>query len=153
MLVAAASMPGADDPLSPFSVVAIRPATTSLFIATVTMSFEPFVRHRTEFSSAYSARVFPYFFWSEKGRIWIVVPDEVLRRAARGEPIDFAGHALSESGDERKVSGRAFPTGPTGGKITVRVYVSRRIALTYDTTYELKGPAALSAAITPRPAR
>ena len=30
-------------------------------------------------------------------------------------------------------------SGPTTGRIRVKVYVTRKIALTYETTYELKG--------------
>jgi hypothetical protein len=148
-LLAAAPL-RAEDPLARFNVVDIKPAVTSIIIATVTMSMPAFVRKSTVYSSTYSAKVFPYFFYNEKGRIWIIVPDDLLKRAARGQPVDFTGHALSDSGDERKVEGHAVPTGPWGGKIRVRVYVTRRISLVYDTTYELKGSANPLAAATPR---
>jgi hypothetical protein len=140
----------ADDSLARFNVVDIRPAVTSIIIATVSMSMPPFVRKNVVYSSTYSAKVFPYFFYNEKGRIWIVVPDEDIRRAAKGQPVDFVGHALSESGEARKVEGRAVPTGPTSGRIRVRVFVTRRISLTYDTTYELKGTARTTADVTPK---
>jgi hypothetical protein len=103
------------------------------------MTMPPFVRKNIVYSSTYSAKVFPYFFYNEKGRIWMIVPDELLRQAAAGHPVDFVGHALSDSGEERRVQGRATPTGPTSGKIRVRVFVTRRISLNYDTTYELRG--------------
>jgi hypothetical protein len=35
----------------------------------------------------------------------------------------------------------------------VKVYVTRRISLNYDTTYDLKGPAPAPATPTPKPAR
>jgi len=114
------------------------------------MTMPPFVRKNTVYSSTYYAKVFPYFFWSEKGRIWIIVPDAELRRASLGQPVDFVGHALSDSGDERKVQGRAIPTGAYGGRIRVRVFISRRISLDYDTTYELKGAANPAAALIPK---
>jgi hypothetical protein len=69
------------------------------------------------------------------------VPADKLLRAARGEPVDFTGRGVSSSGDERRVEGRATPTGPSGGRIRVRIYVTRRISLTFDTTYELRGAA------------
>jgi hypothetical protein len=149
-LAAAGTARGGGDPLARFNVVAIKPASTSLFLATVSMSFQPFVLHRTVFSSTYSARVFPYFFWSEKGRIWIVVPADGLSRADHGETIAFTGHARNEAGEERKVEGHATPTGPLGGNIQVRVYVSRRIFLTYDSTYELRGAAPAQGVVIPR---
>jgi hypothetical protein len=114
------------------------------------MTFQPFVRHSSVFSSTYSARVFPYFFYNERGRIWIVIPDDALRRVDRGESVDFVGHAISDYGDERRVDGHATPTGPSTGRIRVRVFVSRRISLSYDTTYELRGAAGPGAAVTAR---
>jgi len=142
-------MPAAADPMEKFRTVAIYPASANLFIATVSMEFQPFARHGPEYSSTYVARVFP-FFYTEKGRIWIVVPDELLRRVDRGEAVDFVGRALNDSGDSRKVVGHAVPTGPMTGKIRVRVFISRRLSLNYDTTYELKGEAGTPAAVTAR---
>jgi len=147
LAAAAGAAGGGADELSPFNRVDIRPTTTSLYIATVTMTMPPFTRRDAVFSSSYAARVFPYFFWSESGRIWITVPADKLRRVARGEPVDFTGHGTSDSGDERRIEGRAVPTGPTSGRILVRVYVTKRIHLNFDTTYELQGPAA---PVTPR---
>lgn len=141
---------GAEDSLAPYNVVAIKSATTSVFVATVTMTMPPFVRKNVVYSSTYSAKVFPYFFYNEKGRIWIVVSDDDLRRAAKGGSVDFKGSAVNEAGDVRKVEGHATPTGPTSGNIRVRVFVTRRIALTYDTTYELRGPRPTQAAVIPR---
>jgi hypothetical protein len=83
--------------------------------------------------------VFPYFFYNETGRIWIVVPEHELHAIDHGSAIDFTGSAISASGDKRRVEGKAMPTGPTTGRIRVKVYVTRKIALTYETTYELKG--------------
>jgi hypothetical protein len=140
---------GAGDDMVRFNQVALKPATAYIYIATVTMTIQPFVRHNTVYSSTYSARVFPYFY-SEKGRIWIAVPDEALLRIANGESIDFTGRAINESGDERKVVGHATPTGQSRGNIRVRVFVTRRIALNYDTTYELMGSAVTGRTFTPK---
>jgi hypothetical protein len=152
LLVLASAGPGraADDSLARFSVVDIKQSVASLYIASVTMIMPPFVRHSEVYSSTYYAKVFPYYFFSEKGRIWIVVPEADLRRAAAGQPVDFVGHALSDSGEERKVTGRAVPTGPSSGKIRVRVFISRRISLNYDTTYELKGAPGPAVSVTAR---
>jgi hypothetical protein len=133
-----------------YNVVDIKPSVASLYIASVTMTMPPFTRKNTVYSSTYYAKVFPYFFYSERGRIWIIVPDADLRRAAQGQPVDFTGHALSESGEERKVEGHAVPTGPLGGMIRVRVFISRRIYLNYNTTYELKGAANPVSALIPK---
>lgn len=147
---AAAPLHAAEDGLSRYNVVDIKPSVASLYIASVTMTMPPFVRKQSVYSSTYFAKVFPYFFYSERGRIWIIVPDADLKRVAQGMPVDFVGHALSDSGEERKVVGHAVPTGPTGGRIRVRVFITRRIALNYDTTYELKGAANPVTALIPK---
>ncbi len=133
-----AALWGANDDLTRFNVVATKPATASIIIGTVTMTISPFTRKNTVYSSTYLAKVFP-FFYSEKGRIWIVIPDDDLRRVSRGEAADFKGRAINDSGDERRIEGRAVPVGPLVGKLRVKVFITRRIALTYNTTYELQG--------------
>jgi hypothetical protein len=112
------------------------------------MTITPFQRRHDVFSATYYARVFPYFFYSERGHISILVPDADLRRVLRGESIAFTGRGVSEDGEGRKIEGTATPTGPTSGKLRVRVFVTRHISLTYDTTYELTGGAA--PAVTPK---
>jgi hypothetical protein len=149
-LQAGDSLRAADASLSRYAVVDIKPSVASLYIATVTMTMPPFVRKGAVYSSTYTAKVFPYFFYSEKGRIWIVVTDDDLRRASKGEAVDFKGHAMSDSGEERRVDGHAVPGGPRNGKIRVRVFVTRRISLNYDTVYELKGPSPAAIAVIPR---
>jgi hypothetical protein len=148
-LAAIPALLGADGELARFSVVAINPASVSIIIGTVSMTFPPFVRRNSVYSSTYAAKVFP-FFYSEKGRIWIMVPDEDLSRVSRGESVDFKGRAVNDSGDDRRIEGRVTPTGPRQGKIRVRVFVTRRISLTYDTTYELRGAEGPRAAVIPR---
>jgi hypothetical protein len=141
VVVAFAALPaafGADGVPARFNVVATKPASVSIIIGTVTMTMAPFVRRDTVYSSTYLARVFP-FFYSEKGRISIVIPDDDLRRVARGEPADFKGRAINDTGDVRRIEGSATPTGPSTGRLRVKVFITRRIALTYNTTYELQG--------------
>ena len=140
----------AEEALDRFGVVLIKPSSTSIYIGTVSMTMPPFVRRDAVYTSTYYARVFPYFFYNETGRISIVIPDPDLRRIDQGSPIDFTGSALSDTGERRRVEGRATPTGPTTGRIRVRVFVTRRIALTYETTYELKGPQRRAPEVTPR---
>jgi hypothetical protein len=141
IVVAFAALPavlGADAVPARFNVVATKPASASIIIGTVTMTISPFIRRENVYSSTYVARVFP-FFYSEKGRISIVIPDDNLRRVSRGEPADFNGRAINDSGDVRRIEGSAIPTGPTTGRLRVKVFITRRIALTYITTYELQG--------------
>jgi len=146
----AAPLRGAEDSMARYNVVAVKPSSTSIYVGTVSMTIPPFVRKNVVFASTYSAKVFPYFFYNETGRIWIIIPEQDLHRIDLGKTIDFTGSALSDSGEKRKVEGWATPTGPMTGRLRVRVYVTRRIALTYETTYELKGLQRPTADITPR---
>jgi hypothetical protein len=120
-----------------FGVVAIEPGKTSIYIGSVTLTLQPLVRHDQDYSAAYSATVFPYFFYDEGGRVTIRVPDDALRRVSRGEAVDFTGSGVSDAGAVRKIEGRATPTGPEAGRIKVRIYVSKRIALIFNTTYQI----------------
>ena len=83
----------------------------------------------------YVAKVFPYFFYNENGRLWIHFPDEDLRRLEHGETVPFTGRALNDDGEERRVEGRIVPADASSGKIKVRVFVSKRIELIFNTTY------------------
>jgi hypothetical protein len=148
-LTAASSALSSGDDMARYNQVEIKPATAYIYIATVTMTIPPFSRHNGVYSSTYAARVFPIFY-TERGRIWIDIPDDALRLIASGQPIDFTGHAINDSGDGRKIAGHAVPTGASGGKISVRVFVTKRISITYDTTYQLTGVAEPQVAITPR---
>jgi len=127
-----------DDLQDRYGSVDIRPGKSSIFIGTVTLTMPPFVRKNGVFTSTYSATVFPYFFFDETGTITIDVPDEMLRRVARGERIGFAGLGTSDEGDNRRVEGSAEPIDSTTGRITVRVYVSKRLSLAFNTSYRLK---------------
>lgn len=128
-----------------FDRVEIAPAKTSIYIGSVTMTMPPFVRTGTTYEAAYTAKVFPYFFYNETGRLTIDVSDETLRALERGEPIEFKGRGISADGSERRVEGKATPTSATAGKIKVRVFVSKRIELIFNTTYRFNSSAPSSA--------
>jgi hypothetical protein len=134
-----------DAALRPFSVIRVEPAKTSIYIGSVTLTAQPFIRKPSGYSSTYVARVFPYYFISERGRLSVHATDEMLRRAARGESVEFEGLGINENGDERKIEGRATPTGPSRGRMQVRIHVSKHILLTFNTVYTL--PNAKSAPI------
>jgi len=67
-----------------------------------------FVRKAGVFSSTYSAKVFPYFFYNEKGKLTIEVSDDALRKLERGETIEFTGHGVSSEGEQR--ASKAVPS-------------------------------------------
>ena len=126
---------GEPAPLSRYATVAVGPARTSIYIGSVSLTMPVFTRQAGSYATTYVAKVFPYFFYNEKGKLWIDFSDDDLRRLERGETVNFTGHASSEDGDERRIEGRTEPVDDRSGKIKVRVFVSKRIELIFNTTY------------------
>ncbi len=126
-----------DADLRRYDLVAIAPTSTSIYVGRVSMILTPFVRKGGVYHSHYIAKVFPYFFWGEQGWIAIDMSDDNLRQLAKGEVIQFKGHGMNEDGEERHIEGRAVPADANSGKIKVRVFVSKRIQLIFNTTYRI----------------
>ena len=122
-------------PLHLYNRVDIEPTKTSIYIGTVSLTMPTLQRSGITFSSTYAAKVFPYFFQNEKGELSIDLPDEDLRRLERGEVVHFVGRAHNTDGDDRRIEGRAIPANSQSGKIKVRVFVSKKIQLIFNTTY------------------
>lgn len=131
-----ASAHAGERPLHVYDRVEIEPTKTSIYIGTVSLTMPTFQRNGITFSSTYAAKVFPYFFQNEKGELSIDLPDEELRRLERGEVVHFVGRARNTDGDDRRIEGRAIPANPRTGKIKVRVFVSKKIQLIFNTTYQ-----------------
>ncbi len=125
-----------------FAEVTIEPAKTSIYVGTVSLTMLPLTRHDGVYTTDYTARVFPFFFYSEKGSISIEFSDGQLRQLRSGETVKFKGHARKSSGTPRRIEGRAVPdsSDPTHGKIKVRVGVSKRIELVFNTVYRFSEP-------------
>jgi hypothetical protein len=120
-----------------YNTVTIAPTRSSIYIGFVTLALGTMARHDDIYASDYSAKVWPYFFWDEQGKIFIKVPDEALRRLQKGEAVDFTGHAVCDDGDQRKITGHAVPADLNSGSIQVRVFVTKYISLKFDTSYRV----------------
>ncbi len=132
LVLGVATLVAAQDP---HNTVEIAPAKTSIYIGNVTMTMPTFKRTDARYKSTYAARVFPYFFYNEHGTLEINFTDEQLSRLDSGERVEFQGRAQSESGEARRIEGQATPTNKTSGKIKVRVFVTAKIELIFNTTY------------------
>ncbi|MBM3865920.1 MAG: hypothetical protein FJ381_08485 [Verrucomicrobia bacterium] len=116
--------------------VEVDPAWTSIYVGVVTLRTTEFNRGTDgAFHATYTARVIPYFPANEAGVISIAVSDADLARLLTGETIDFTGSARNGQGEARAVSGRATPVDVRQGGLKVRVRVSPRIELIFNTTY------------------
>jgi hypothetical protein len=120
----------------------VEAAWTSIYVGAVTLRTSVFARDAAgAFTAAYTARVIPYFPANEEGTISITVPDADLTRLLAGEAVDFRGAARNERGEDRVVSGRATPLDVQHGRLKVRVRVSPRIELIFNTTYRFPATA------------
>ncbi len=143
-LLTGASPASGADPLPPppgphYAEATVETAKTSIYIGSVTLAMPPFRRVGEGYESSYTAKVFPFFFASESGRITIDLSDDELRRIAAGESLDFTGRAEESGGDPRRIEGRIAPDDAASGQIKVRVWVSPRIELIFNTTYRFTG--------------
>ena len=55
--------------------VSIAPMKTSIYVGTVTLVPGVFVREGSTLAATYEAKVFPWFFWGEHGRITITLTE------------------------------------------------------------------------------
>jgi hypothetical protein len=115
--------------------VAVAPTRTSIYVGWVSLTMPDFVRREGRFESNYAAKVFPYFFSNETGRLGIDFSDAQLERLAQGETVEFTGSAINHEQAPRRVEGKATPTDALHGKLKVRVFVSPKIELIFNTTY------------------
>jgi hypothetical protein len=136
--LAATSRAADASPLAGYDHVRVEPSKTSIYIGSVTMTLTEFLRHDGAYTADYTAKVVPYFFFNEAGKLTIDFSDEQLRQLARGEVVAFTGKGIRSDGVERRVEGKATPADAGSGKIKVRVFVSKRTELIFNTTYRFK---------------
>ena len=119
--------------------VEVTPTKTSIYIGTVSLSLPPLERRTNEYTTTYEAKVFPFFFYNETGRLWIECSDEQLRRLERGERVAFEGRAQRADGSEHRVEGSVTPADVMSGKVKVRVFATMSVELIFNTTYRFTG--------------
>ncbi|HEU5079453.1 MAG TPA: hypothetical protein VFT72_09570 [Opitutaceae bacterium] len=136
--VAALSLMAALAQAGPFDSVKIEKVKTSIYVGSVTLTTGVMHRSHGEYSADYHAKVFPYFFQNESGRLWITFSDADLENLAKGQTVYFKGHAENTDKEARRIEGRAVPNDAKQGKIKVRVFVSPKIELIFNTTYRFE---------------
>ncbi len=134
---AVSASPAPPAPADPCSV-AVERTRTSIYIGTVSLSMPPLTRDGLSFQGTYVTKVFPYFFYNESGRMRIDFPEDAFVRLAAGETVHFTGNAQNTRNEPRRIEGRAIPTRADAGKIKVRVFVTPKIELIFNTTYRFQ---------------
>jgi hypothetical protein len=122
---------------APFDTVKLGPAKTSIYIGSVSLETPVLRRRDNRYTSTYSARVFPYFFYNEHGTFAVTFDQAQLDALARGERVNFTGEAINSDRETRSIEGFATPdaAGTPSGKIKVKILVSKKIELIFNTTY------------------
>ena len=125
---------------APHDQVVIPPTKTSIYVGSVTLTPTILQREAGRYRAEYQAKVFPYFFYNEAGQLWIDFSDEQLAQLARGERVPFSGMAKNKDGENRSITGHATADAPgaSSGKIKVRILVSPKIELIFNSTYAFK---------------
>ncbi|MCF7688430.1 MAG: hypothetical protein K9M98_04725 [Cephaloticoccus sp.] len=116
--------------------VQVDPMKTSIYVGSVTLTTAPFKQAGDAFVSTYAARVFPWLFWNETGRISIKLSETDRAKLQRGERTEFTGEAFNHKNKPRKVTGYAEPRGSDTGKIKVRIGVDD-LELIFNGVYHL----------------
>ena len=124
---------------APTDEVTVLSAKTSLFLNSLTLGELPLRRTGTRYETSYTVKVFPIFFYGENGRFAIEVPEADLARLRAGTPIAFKGEAENTDHEKRHVEGTATPADASSGRIKVKIFVTAKLALTFDTTYRFTG--------------
>ena len=116
--------------------IGVAPMKTSIYVGSIKLTTGVLERQGSSFSTTYEAKVLPWFFWSESGRITINLSDAEFANLAQGHTAQFTGDAVNQKDKPRKVTGRAQPADATSGKIKVRV-MADGIELIFNGTYHL----------------
>jgi hypothetical protein len=114
--------------------VTVDSVKTSIYVGTVRLTTGVFQRDGDSFVTTYEAKVWPWFFWSETGRITITLPYASLEKLARGERVEFTGEALNQKNKPRHITGYAERADAATGKIKVRIGVDDT-ELIFNSTY------------------
>ena len=118
--------------------VSVPAMKTSIYVGSATLLTAEFVRHGQVYTSTYEAKIWPWAFWNEHGRIAITLSDADLARLDRGETVEFTGEALNHKNKPRRVAGRAQPAADGAGKIKVRIFVDD-VELIFNGAYRFGG--------------
>ena len=151
LALAAPTPPSVERPLTDYARVDVAAAKTSIYVGSVSLTMPTFVRAKGVFETTYVAKVFPYFFYNQNGKLNVEFSDEQLRKLERGEVTEFKGQAIAEDGELLRVEGKATPADANSGKLKVRVLVSKRVELIFNTTYRFPDVKPSPAAAAPSP--
>lgn len=115
----------------------IAPSSSKLAGGVAKLVVGPLSREALEYVGDYRIKVFPYFFKSESGRLFIKVSEEALRRMVRGDVTGFSGRAETDgTGGKRKIVAQATPSANGCGALIFTV-ATENGPLVFNTSYRI----------------
>lgn len=139
LLALASGLRAADAPSVPAAmpkVIEVPAVKTWIYVGSVTITLAPLLLAPDgSYHARYDAKVFPFFSYNEAGKCGFAAPPDTPAKLARGEAIDFEGWGETDAGARRRFTARATPTDTRTGKFKVRIYVSPKIVLVFNSTY------------------
>ena len=117
-----------------WDAVSVPPMKTSIYIGSVSLTTGVFRREGHDLAGTYEAKVWPWFFWNETGRITITLAPDELAKLSRPGRVEFAGTAVNRRGKPRTLTGYAEGAGDATGRIKVRIVVDGT-ELVFNGTY------------------
>lgn len=113
----------------------IDPSATKFTLGRANLTIDPLSRRNDNYTGPYSVKVAPFTFKSEKGMLFISVPDEALRKLYDGVAADFTGRAVTTgTGETRQITARATPADGTKGAVTFS-FPSSGGKIVFNTSY------------------
>ncbi len=109
---------------------------TSVYVGSVTLITGSFNLAEDAYVATYEAKVWPWSFLNEAGRITLKIDPGDYARLVDGEAVDLSGEAKSGKGKTRAIKARAQPADATSGRIKVRV-TARGTKLIFNGTYRV----------------
>ena len=118
----------------------IAPSSSKLAGGVAKLVVSPLSRDALEYVGEYRIKVFPYFFKSESGRLFMKVSETALRHMVRGDETRFNGHAeTTGTGETRKITAQAKPSAGGRGALTFTV-ATENGPLVFNTSYRIDKP-------------
>ncbi len=121
-----------------FQTIDIKDSKTKIPATRIRLNVAPLNRTDYGYSSTYSVKVFPFFFFSEHGSIEINLDKDCIQRIDAGETVSFDGNAVNHRGSKRKITGEAAPGDSESGDLQIIIRASG-FDLTFNTSYLLTG--------------
>ena len=113
----------------------IDPSSTSVKLGKATLILTPLAPQANTYVGDYRLKVVPYFFKSEKGRLFLAAPQDSYRRLVEGMAVEFTGVATNQKdGKTKMVTGKITPSNNDRGRVTFSVATENGKML-FNTSY------------------